>query len=212
MPPLRQIQLNSVALFEGFLLAFNVYWSVVRKPSAKDRITNGKADCLQDQEYVLTYEDKDDDWMLVAHLRWEYYLYYTICRKLKSMRGSDAAGIGAFDLYILQNIKMISKGSKADIKYLLYFRVATGHGPHRPRMHGSRHVSDLAQLIDLTFCTLSAKVLGVHRYTCELDRNTTQQASKLRTPLPLVKAAPLSTHSQALSPDTLYPVAHKVKL
>ncbi|XP_047042913.1 pseudo histidine-containing phosphotransfer protein 1-like [Lolium rigidum] len=37
-------------------------------------------------------------------------IFTTICRKLKSMRGSDAAGIGAFDLYILQNIKKISKG------------------------------------------------------------------------------------------------------
>jgi auxin-responsive protein IAA len=28
-------------------------------------------DALKDQEYVLTYEDKDADWMLVGDLPWE---------------------------------------------------------------------------------------------------------------------------------------------
>jgi hypothetical protein len=45
--------------------------SSLRKPSAKDRLASGKADSLQDQEYVLTYEDKDADWMLVGDLPWE---------------------------------------------------------------------------------------------------------------------------------------------
>ena len=46
--------------------------SGLRKSSSKDRITNGtKADAVQNQEYVLTYEDKDADWMLVGDLPWE---------------------------------------------------------------------------------------------------------------------------------------------
>jgi auxin-responsive protein IAA len=32
---------------------------------------SSSADALQDQEYVLTYEDKDADWMLVGDLPWE---------------------------------------------------------------------------------------------------------------------------------------------
>jgi len=41
------------------------------KPS-RDRLTDGsRADALLDQEYVLTYEDKDADWMLVGDLPWE---------------------------------------------------------------------------------------------------------------------------------------------
>jgi hypothetical protein len=55
---------------------------VVRKASAKDRLINGKADSLQDQEYALTYEDKDDDWMLVAHLRWEYVPLIVTCKSV----------------------------------------------------------------------------------------------------------------------------------
>ncbi|XP_051182413.1 uncharacterized protein [Lolium perenne] len=46
-------------------------WSAVRKPSAKDKLTNGKADSLQNQEYVLAYEDKDGGWMLVGDLQWD---------------------------------------------------------------------------------------------------------------------------------------------
>jgi len=66
--------------------------SGLRKSSSKDRLTNGtKADAVQNQEYVLTYEDKDADWMLVGDLPWD--LFTTICRKLKIMRGSDAVGI-----------------------------------------------------------------------------------------------------------------------
>ncbi|XP_051182414.1 uncharacterized protein [Lolium perenne] len=56
-------------------------WSAVRKPSAKDKLTNGKADSLQNQEYVLAYEDKDGGWMLVGDLQWDLFT----CRKLKIM-------------------------------------------------------------------------------------------------------------------------------
>ena len=43
-----------------------------RKTSRKERLTDGsRADALQDQEYVLTYKDKDVDWMLVGDLPWE---------------------------------------------------------------------------------------------------------------------------------------------
>lgn len=46
--------------------------SGLHKSLSKDRLTNGsKVDALKDQEYVLTYEDKDGDWMLVGDLPWE---------------------------------------------------------------------------------------------------------------------------------------------
>jgi auxin-responsive protein IAA len=42
------------------------------KTSTRDMLADGsRADALQDQEYVLTYEDKDADWMLVGDLPWE---------------------------------------------------------------------------------------------------------------------------------------------
>ncbi|KAK1594685.1 hypothetical protein QYE76_008261 [Lolium multiflorum] len=76
-PYLRKVDLRSTPATTTSRRAAKVFscfitgQSALRKPSAKDRLTNGKADSLQDQEYVLTYEDKDADWMLVGDLPWE---------------------------------------------------------------------------------------------------------------------------------------------
>ncbi|KAL6845400.1 hypothetical protein ACP4OV_024895 [Aristida adscensionis] len=98
-PYLRKVDLKTYSSYEDLSMALQKMFSCfiagqngLRKSSGKDRLTDGsKADALQDQEYVLTYEDKDGDWMLVGDLPWD--LFTTICRKLKIMRGSDAAGI-----------------------------------------------------------------------------------------------------------------------
>ncbi|PAN29143.1 hypothetical protein PAHAL_5G208700 [Panicum hallii] len=97
-PYLRKVDIKMYSSYEDLSAALEKMFSCfiagqsgLRKPSSKDRLTNGtKADALQDQEYVLTYEDKDADWMLVGDLPWD--LFTTICRKLKIMRGSDAVG------------------------------------------------------------------------------------------------------------------------
>ncbi|KAG8055874.1 hypothetical protein GUJ93_ZPchr0001g32227 [Zizania palustris] len=99
-PYLRKVDLKMYSSYENLSMALEKMFSCFitgqsgsRKSSSKDRLTNGtKADALQDQQYVLTYEDKDADWMLVGDLPWDFFT--TICRKLKIMRGSDAAGIG----------------------------------------------------------------------------------------------------------------------
>uniref|UniRef100_A0A7N0VDL8 Auxin-responsive protein n=1 Tax=Kalanchoe fedtschenkoi TaxID=63787 RepID=A0A7N0VDL8_KALFE len=48
-------------------------------------------DLLHGSEYVLTYEDKDSDWMLVGDVPWEMFI--DTCRKLKIMKSSDAIGL-----------------------------------------------------------------------------------------------------------------------
>ncbi|KAL3640379.1 Auxin-responsive protein iaa8 [Castilleja foliolosa] len=48
-------------------------------------------DLLHGSEYVLTYEDKDGDWMLVGDVPWEMFI--SSCKKLKIMKGSDAIGL-----------------------------------------------------------------------------------------------------------------------
>ncbi|KAK2374012.1 auxin-responsive protein IAA9 [Trifolium repens] len=48
-------------------------------------------DFLHGSEYVLTYEDKDGDWMLVGDVPWEMFI--DTCRRLKIMKGSDAIGL-----------------------------------------------------------------------------------------------------------------------
>ncbi|CAL4948192.1 unnamed protein product [Urochloa decumbens] len=98
-PYLRKVDIKMYSSYEDLSMALEKMFSCfitgqsgLRKSSSKDRLTNGsKVDGVQDQEYVLTYEDKDGDWMLVGDLPWD--LFSTICRKLKIMRGSDAVGI-----------------------------------------------------------------------------------------------------------------------
>ncbi|ONM39342.1 rootless with undetectable meristems1 [Zea mays] len=98
-PYLRKVDIKMYSSYEDLSLALEKMFSCfiagqsgLHKSSSKDRLTNGsKVDALKDQEYVLTYEDKDADWMLVGDLPWDYFT--SICRKLKIMRGSDAVGI-----------------------------------------------------------------------------------------------------------------------
>ncbi|XP_044497229.1 auxin-responsive protein IAA27-like [Mangifera indica] len=51
--------------------------------------------CLMDgfhgSEYVLTYEDKDGDWMLVGDVPWD--MFTDSCRRLRIMKGSEAIGL-----------------------------------------------------------------------------------------------------------------------
>ncbi|CAN6336832.1 unnamed protein product [Urochloa humidicola] len=98
-PYLRKVDLKTYSSYDDLSLGLEKMFSCFitgknssGKPSRRERLTDGsRADALQDQEYVLTYEDKDADWMLVGDLPWD--LFTTICRKLRIMRGSDAAGM-----------------------------------------------------------------------------------------------------------------------
>jgi auxin-responsive protein IAA len=48
-------------------------------------------DLLHGSEYVLTYEDKDGDWMLVGDVPW--MMFTDTCKRLRIMKGSEAIGL-----------------------------------------------------------------------------------------------------------------------
>ncbi|KAJ9183933.1 hypothetical protein P3X46_007727 [Hevea brasiliensis] len=48
-------------------------------------------DLLHGSEYVLTYEDKDGDWMLVGDVPWK--MFTDSCRRLRIMNSSEAIGL-----------------------------------------------------------------------------------------------------------------------
>lgn len=48
-------------------------------------------DLLHGSEYVLTYEDKDGDWMLVGDVPWEMFI--DTCKRMRIMKSSDAIGL-----------------------------------------------------------------------------------------------------------------------
>ncbi|WCJ40813.1 Auxin-responsive protein IAA27 [Euphorbia peplus] len=58
----------------------------------RDGLSNSRLkDLLQGSEYVLTYEDKDSDWMLVGDVPWE--MFTETCRRMRIMKGSEAIGL-----------------------------------------------------------------------------------------------------------------------
>ncbi|XP_024026673.1 auxin-responsive protein IAA9 isoform X1 [Morus notabilis] len=58
----------------------------------KEMLSESKLkDLLHGSEYVLTYEDKDGDWMLVGDVPWEMFI--ETCTKMRIMKGSDAIGL-----------------------------------------------------------------------------------------------------------------------
>ncbi|KAL7140155.1 hypothetical protein ABFS83_09G103300 [Erythranthe nasuta] len=52
---------------------------------------SGLMDLIHGSEYVLTYEDKDGDWMLVGDVPWGMFI--DSCKRLRIMKGSDAIGL-----------------------------------------------------------------------------------------------------------------------
>ncbi|KAL4335851.1 hypothetical protein GQ457_07G031710 [Hibiscus cannabinus] len=59
---------------------------------ARDGLSESRLmDLLHGSEYVLTYEDKDGDWMLVGDVPWE--MFTDSCRRLRIMKGSEAIGL-----------------------------------------------------------------------------------------------------------------------
>ncbi|KAH8514382.1 hypothetical protein H0E87_007276 [Populus deltoides] len=59
----------------------------------QDGLTESRLkDILHGSEYVLTYEDKDGDWMLVGDVPWD--MFTNSCRRLRIMKGSEAIGLG----------------------------------------------------------------------------------------------------------------------
>lgn len=48
-------------------------------------------DLLHGSEYVLTYEDKDGDWMLVGDVPWKMFI--DSCKRLRIMKSSEAIGL-----------------------------------------------------------------------------------------------------------------------
>ncbi|XP_073066685.1 auxin-responsive protein IAA8-like isoform X1 [Primulina eburnea] len=60
-------------------------------PNKETLSENKMRDLLVGPDYVLTYEDKDGDWMLVGDVPWKMFI--DSCRRLKIMKGADAIGL-----------------------------------------------------------------------------------------------------------------------
>ncbi|OIT19310.1 PREDICTED: auxin-responsive protein IAA27-like [Nicotiana attenuata] len=62
-----------------------------RLPGQEELSESHLMDLLNGSEYVLTYEDKDGDWMLVGDVPWEMFI--DSCKRLRIMKSSEAIGL-----------------------------------------------------------------------------------------------------------------------
>ncbi|KAL2246774.1 UNVERIFIED_CONTAM: Auxin-responsive protein IAA9 [Sesamum indicum] len=99
-PYLRKVDLRTYSTYQELSSALEKMFSCFtlgqcgpQGAPSREMLSESKLrDLLHGSEYVLTYEDKDGDWMLVGDVPWEMFI--DSCKRLKIMKGSDAIGLG----------------------------------------------------------------------------------------------------------------------
>ncbi|XP_066356254.1 auxin-responsive protein IAA30-like [Miscanthus floridulus] len=95
-PYLRKVDLKMYKSYQELSKALEKMFSSFTIGSCGSQGMNGMnesklVDLLNGSEYVPTYEDKDDDWMLVGDVPWE--MFVESCKRLRIMKGSEAIGL-----------------------------------------------------------------------------------------------------------------------
>ncbi|XP_031109121.1 auxin-responsive protein IAA9 [Ipomoea triloba] len=98
-PYLRKVDLRTYASYQELSSALEKMFSCFtigqcgsQGAPGRENLSESKLrDFLHGSEYVLTYEDKDGDWMLVGDVPWDMFI--ESCKRLKIMKGSDAIGL-----------------------------------------------------------------------------------------------------------------------
>ncbi|GMI67980.1 indole-3-acetic acid inducible 9 [Hibiscus trionum] len=98
-PYLRKVDLRTYSTYRELSSALEKMFSCFtlgqcgsHGAAEKEVLSRSKLkDLLHGSEYVLTYKDKDGDWMLVGDVPWEMFI--ETCKRLKIMKSSDAIGL-----------------------------------------------------------------------------------------------------------------------
>ncbi|KAL8239840.1 hypothetical protein R6Q59_016407 [Mikania micrantha] len=92
-PYLRKVDLNIYSSYLDLSLALEKMFSsfTLGQHSALGSSENPLMDFLNGSEYVLTYEDKDGDLMLVGDVPWD--MFTGSCKRMRIMKSSDAIGL-----------------------------------------------------------------------------------------------------------------------
>ncbi|XP_024004660.1 auxin-responsive protein IAA27 [Eutrema salsugineum] len=98
-PYLRKIDLKTYKSYvelssalEKMFSCFTIGQFGSHKGCGRDGLNESRlTDLLRGSEYVVTYEDKDSDWMLVGDVPWEMFI--CSCKKLRIMKSSEAIGL-----------------------------------------------------------------------------------------------------------------------
>ncbi|KAK1439058.1 hypothetical protein QVD17_04873 [Tagetes erecta] len=98
-PYLRKVDLRGYSTYqqlssalEKMFTCFTIGPCGSQGGTGRENLSESKLrDLLHGSGYVLTYEDKDGDWMLVGDVPWDMFI--GSCKRLKIMKGSDAIGL-----------------------------------------------------------------------------------------------------------------------
>ncbi|XP_076943221.1 auxin-responsive protein IAA9-like [Bidens hawaiensis] len=98
-PYLRKVDLRGYSTYqqlssalEKMFTCFTIGQCGPQGGPGRENLSESKLrDLLHGSGYVLTYEDKDGDWMLVGDVPWDMFI--GSCKRLKIMKGSDAIGL-----------------------------------------------------------------------------------------------------------------------
>ncbi|CAA6666007.1 unnamed protein product [Spirodela intermedia] len=98
-PYLRKVDLKTYCNYEELSSALEKMFSCFTigqcephgAPDQDELSESCLIDLLHGSEYVLTYEDKDGDWMLVGDVPWD--MFTASCKRLRIMKGSEAIGL-----------------------------------------------------------------------------------------------------------------------
>ncbi|KAF7813856.1 auxin-responsive protein IAA27-like [Senna tora] len=98
-PYLRKVDLKNFGSYmqlssalEKMFSGFTISQCGSHGVSGRDNMSESRLmDLLHGSEYVLTYEDKDGDWMLVGDVPWE--MFTDSCKRLRIMKSSEAIGL-----------------------------------------------------------------------------------------------------------------------
>ncbi|XP_068304297.1 auxin-responsive protein IAA9-like [Pyrus communis] len=97
-PYLRKVDLKNYSAYQELSSALEKMFSCFTIGQYGSHGTPGREisesklkDLLHGSEYVLTYEDKDGDWMLVGDVPWD--MFTDTCKRMRIMKSSDAIGL-----------------------------------------------------------------------------------------------------------------------
>lgn len=92
-PYLRKVDLKHYSAYQELSSALEKMFSCFTIGAlGREMLSESKLkDLLGGTEHVLTYEDKDGDWMLVGDVPWEMFL--DTCKRLRIMKSCDAIGL-----------------------------------------------------------------------------------------------------------------------
>lgn len=97
-PYLRKVDLKTYSNYmqlssalKNMFSCFTIGQCCTQGLKGRDGVSDNNLKDLNGSEYVLTFEDKDGDWMLVGDVPWEMFI--DSCKKLRIMKGSEAIGL-----------------------------------------------------------------------------------------------------------------------